>query len=104
MTGTRLRGSSKRAGPGGGHGERRWGLGGGQRRTARGAAGAALLGPAALSRRLRQHRPGPAALAQASVVSYAGLRHGKRGIMNRKTRRWIFHIFLSLGIVYIKIG
>ncbi|KAL2299609.1 hypothetical protein Nmel_012452 [Mimus melanotis] len=24
--------------------------------------------------------------------------------MNRKTRRWIFHIFLSLGIVYIKIG
>uniref|UniRef100_A0ACB8EHS1 Protein Wnt-7a n=1 Tax=Sphaerodactylus townsendi TaxID=933632 RepID=A0ACB8EHS1_9SAUR len=24
--------------------------------------------------------------------------------MNRKTRRWIFHIVLSLGIVYIKIG
>ncbi|NXX94948.1 WNT7A protein, partial [Centropus bengalensis] len=24
--------------------------------------------------------------------------------MNRKARRWIFHIFLSLGIVYIKIG
>jgi len=24
--------------------------------------------------------------------------------MTRKARRWIFHIFLSLGIVYIKIG
>ncbi|KAK1161405.1 protein Wnt-7a [Acipenser oxyrinchus oxyrinchus] len=24
--------------------------------------------------------------------------------MNRKTRRWIFHIFLCLGIVYLKIG
>lgn len=25
-------------------------------------------------------------------------------IMSRKTRRWIFHIFLCLGIVYMKIG
>ncbi|MBN3285167.1 WNT7A protein, partial [Polyodon spathula] len=28
----------------------------------------------------------------------------KANTMNRKTRRWIFHIFLCLGIVYLKIG
>jgi len=27
-----------------------------------------------------------------------------RTIMSRKTRRWIFHIFLCLGIIYLKMG